>query len=176
MGVYDSKTGYWVGLPIEALVEALVQAEYLTPVGKLDTRDAITLTIPSGTGVAVYATVKELVVPSDEVWFLTQIQLDVPAPNVGTPLGNFRISEWPDATNAAGKPFWAVNQGVGTVYAECFQAAPLFLPPGDFIGTPIKLPPGSKLTLFGEVTVAALGADRTLTLTPYGWKAKRLVE
>jgi hypothetical protein len=45
---------------------------------------------------------------------------------------------------------------------------------GDGIGAPLRLPPGSKLTICAEVTTAALTADRVVTLTPYGWKGKLL--
>lgn len=182
-GVYDTKTGYWVGLPIEALVEALVHAEMLNPVGKVDSRNAITLTIPAGTAVGVYGTTSELAVPSDEVWYLSHVVLDVPAPSVGDFYANFRVSEWPDAAVAAGRLFWPANQGPGLdqFAAECYQAAPLFATWGaDWagrLGTPIRLGPGGKLTLVGEVQAAGpTGVDRTITLTPYGWKGKRLVE
>jgi hypothetical protein len=147
MGVYDTKSGAWVGLPLQALIEALVQAEYLTPLGKIDSRNAITLTVPSGTGVGLYATRKNIEVPAGEVWFITALDLVTP-----------------------------VQGGAGglTVTGECYQAAPLLIPLGEAIGTPIKLPPGAKLTICAEVTTAQLNADSVITLTPYGWKGKLL--
>ena len=180
MGVYDTKNGVWVGLPLQAFIEALVHAEYLTPLGKIDSREGISLTVPSGTGVGIYATRKSIEVPADEVWFITQLDLVTPAQNGGIVLANVRVSNWLDAAttpDADGLPFWATNQGGAggaNPTAECYQAAPLVFPLGEAIGTPIRLPPEAKLTLCAEVTVNTLGADRVVTLTPYGWKGKLL--
>jgi hypothetical protein len=180
MGVYDTKSGAWVGLPLQALIEALVQAEYLTPLGKIDSRNAITLTVPSGTGVGLYATRKNIEVPAGEVWFITALDLVTPVQHAGIVLANVRISNWPDSAatpDADGLPFWATNQGGAgglNVTGECYQAAPLLIPLGEAIGTPIKLPPGAKLTICAEVTTAQLNADSVITLTPYGWKGKLL--
>ncbi len=180
MGVYDTKNGAWVGLPLQAFIEALVHAEYLTPLGKIDSRNAITLTVPSGTGVGLYTTRKSIEVPAGEVWFITQLDLATPVQHGGIVLANVRVSNWPDSAatpDADGLPFWATNQGDAAganPTGECYQAAPLIFPMGEAIGTPIKLPPAAKLTLFAEVTVAALNADSVVTLTPYGWRGKLL--
>ncbi|MDY6916929.1 MAG: hypothetical protein SVP26_03145 [Chloroflexota bacterium] len=179
IAVYDSESGHWVGLPLQALTEALVHAEQLHSVGKIDSRQGTTLTVPSGSAVGVYGTVKEIEVPADEVWFLSQVELVTPAQSGGIVLGNFRVSPWADEDHAAGQSFWATNQGAagGGIYvAECYGCAPAFVALGDAIGAVLRLPPGAKLTLFGEVTTAALTADRTLTLNPYGWKGKRLLD
>lgn len=176
--------GYYKGqavfVDLDKLVnQPLVHAEQLNSLGKIDTRNQITLTIPSGTAVGVYGTVIELEVPSGEVWFLSQVELITPAQAGGIVLGNFRVSGWSDPDYAAGQKFWVNNQGQaagGTYVAECYGCAPAFVALGDAIGTPLRLGPGAKLTLFGEVTTAALTADRTLTLNPYGWKGKQLVE
>lgn len=180
MGVYDTVKGAWVGLPLQAFIEGLVHAEYLTPLGKIDSRKVATLTVPSGTGVGLYATRKSIEVPAGEVWFITQLDLVTPAQSGGIVLANVRVSNWPDSATTPdtdGLPFWATNQGdaAGGIYtAECYGCAPAFAALGDAIGTPIKLPPAAKLTICAEVTVAALTADRVVTLTPYGWKGKLL--
>ncbi len=180
LGVYDNKKGVWEGLPLQAFIEGLIHAEQLNSFGKIDARQQTTLTIPSGTGVGVYQTRKSIEVPSGEVWFLSQFQLDTPAQNGGIVLANVRISQWPDTAttpDSDGLPFWAANRGGalgGTYVAECYGCAPAFVTLGDAIGAPLRLPPGSKLTICAEVTVAALAADRVVTLTPYGWKGKLL--
>ena len=180
MGVYDTKKGAWVGLPLQAFIEALVQAEQLNPLGKIDSRQAATLTVPSGTGIGVYTTRKAIEVPTTEIWFLSQLELVTPAQSGGIVLANVRISGWPDSAatpDSDGLPFWAANRGGalgGTYVAECYGCAPAFVTLGDAIGAPLRLPPGSKLTVCAEVTVAALAADRVVTLTPYGWKGKLL--
>jgi len=180
IGVYDNKKGAWVGLPLQAFIEALVQAEQLNSFGKIDSRQATTLTVPSGTGIGVYATRKSIEVPSSEIWFLSQLELVTPAQSGGIVLANVRISNWPDSATTPdtdGLPFWATNRGQaagGTYVAECYGCAPALFPLGDVIGAPLRLPPGSKLTICAEVTVAALAADRVVTLTPYGWKGKLL--
>jgi hypothetical protein len=180
IGVYDNKKGTWVGLPLQAFIEALVQSEQLTPLGKVDSRLAATLTVPSGTGIGVYATRKQIEVPSSEIWFLSQLELVTPAQSGGIVLANIRISSWPDTASSPdtdGQAFWAANRGGalgGTYVAECYGCAPAFVALGDGIGAPLRLPPGTKLTICAEVTTAALAADRVITLTPYGWKGKLL--
>ena len=177
IGYYKGDAAFW-DLD-KANNQPLVHAEQLNSLGKIDTRNQITLTIPNGTAVGVYGTVAELEVPSGEVWFLSQVELITPAQAGGIVLGNFRISGWSDPNVAAGQAFWANNQGQalgGTYVAECYGCAPAFVALGDAIGAPLRLGPGDKLTLFGEVTTAALTAARTLTLNPYGWKGKRLVD
>ena len=180
MGVYDTKNGVWVGLPLQAFIEALVQAEQLNSFGKIDARQQTTLTIPSGTGVGIYQTRKSIEVPSGEVWFLSQFQLDTPAQNGGIVLANVRISQWPDTAttpDSDGLPYWAADRGGapgGSYVAECYGCAPAFVTLGDGIGVPLRLPAGAKATICAQVTVAALGADRVVTLTPYGWKGKLL--
>jgi len=180
IGVYDNKKGTWVGLPLQAFIEALVQAEQLNPLGKVDLRQVATLTVPSGTGIGVYATRKQIEVPTNEVWFLSQLELVTPAQSGGIVLANVRISTWPDTASSPdtdGLAFWAANRGGapgGTYVAECYGCAPAFVALGDGIGAPLRLPPGSKLTICAEVTTAALTADRVVTLTPYGWKGKLL--
>jgi hypothetical protein len=180
IGVYDNKKGAWVGLPLQAFIEALVQAEQLNPLGKVDSRLAATLTVPSGTGIGVYATRKQIEVPSNEIWFLSQLDLVTPAQSGGIVLANIRISTWPDTASSPdtdGLAFWATNRGGalgGTYVAECYGCAPAFVALGDGIGAPLRLPPGTKLTICAEVTTAALAADRVITLTPYGWKGKLL--
>ena len=148
--------------------------------GKIDARQQTTLTIPSGTGVGIYQTRKSIEVPSGEVWFLSQFQMDTPAQNGGIVLANVRLSQWPDTAttpDSDGLPYWAADRGGalgGSYVGECYGCAPAFVTLGDGIGVPLRLPAGAKATICAQVTVAALGADRVVTLTPYGWKGKLL--
>jgi len=180
MGVYDNVKGAWVGLPLQAFIEALVHAEQLNSLGKIDSRQVKTLTVPSGTGVGLYATRAYIEVPTTEIWFLSQLQLDTPAQLGGIVLANIRISKWPDSAatpDTDGLPFWATDRGGavgGSYYAECYGCSPAFAALGDAIGAPLRLPPGSKLAICAQVTTAALTGDRVVTLTPYGWKGKLL--
>ena len=180
MGVYDTKQGVWVALPLQAFTEGLVHAEYLTALGKIDTRKTATLTVPSGTGVGLYATRKQIVVPPGEVWFITELDLSTPVQHAGIVLANVRISKWPDSATTPdldGLAFWDGDQGAaagGDYTAECYQAAPLVFPLGQAIGTPIRLVPGDYLSICAQVTTAPLNADSIVTLTPYGWKGKLL--
>jgi len=179
MAVYDNDTGYLQVLPIQALTEALVKAESVHSLAKLDARNAVTLTVPNGTATGVYDTRSKLgPVDSDEVWFLTVIQVDTPAQSGGITLGNFRVSSWEDPDDDSdGQLFWAAYQGgavAGTYYAEFHTGAPVLALPGDQVGVPLRLGPADYVQLCARITTAALTADRTLTLTPYGWKGKLL--
>jgi hypothetical protein len=177
LGVYDNDTGYIVVLPIQALTEALVLAEMAHSLGKIDARDAVTLTVLNGTATGVYATRTKLgPVPADEVWFLTILELATPAQAGGITLGNIRVSAWEDSGgDSDGQLVWAAYQGDAfgvLAYAESHVGAPVLNL--EQIATPLRLGPGAYLSLCAQITTAALTADRTLTLTPYGWKGKLL--
>ena len=45
-GVYDTDKGVWVGLPLQALTEALVLAEALHAVDRIDERNHVEVTVP----------------------------------------------------------------------------------------------------------------------------------
>ena len=49
LGVYDNVSGFWVGLPLQALTEALLIAEVLHTEDRIDERDKIELTVANGT-------------------------------------------------------------------------------------------------------------------------------
>ena len=49
LGVYDNESGFWVGLPLQALTEALLVAEPLHTEDRIDERDKIEVTVPNGT-------------------------------------------------------------------------------------------------------------------------------
>lgn len=177
MGVYDNKSGTWVGLPLQAFIEGLVKSEQLNPLGKIDSRQKVTLTVPSGTGIGTYATRKYITVPTGELWFVSSLVLVTPAKQGGTVYANVRIVNWPDSAatpDKDGLPYWAADQGADagkTATAKCYED---IVAADDDIGAPIRLPPGATLALCASVTGAALTADCDVTLTPYGWKGKLL--
>jgi len=177
MGVYDTKKGTWVGLPLEAFIEGLVKSEQLNPLGKIDSRQKVTLTVPNGTGVGIYATRKYITVPTGELWFISSLVLVTPAKQGGTVYANVRISTWPDSAatpDKDGLPYWAADQGDDagkTFTAKCLEGV---VADDDGISAPIRLPPGAALALCASVTGAALTANCDVILTPYGWRGKLL--
>ncbi len=180
MGVYNTKTGYWVGLPIEALTEALVLAEQLNIVGNLDglteDTDLQTITVPAGTVAGVTIT-ETLTVPSGEVWFINGVVGTCLADVTGTIVFNWRCSRFADAGGSAlGGIFHAAPLAtpLGPQYDEFSEIATLFALGNKPV--PLRLPPGA--TISGQLTnavgaAAATGVVGTLRL--YGWKGKYLV-
>ncbi len=163
LGVFDNDSGYWVGLPLQALTKALLVAEALDSLDRIDERNAIVLTIPNGTA---QGTVKTQIyqVPSGEVWYLNRLNLVTEA----EVSGNIRISKFPK------------NDGVDKAYLSTDLAASqntdYDLKEAGQLGADLRLVGGDTITVVG--TVAAVGGttvDRKVTLNPYGRKATRLV-
>ena len=98
MGVYDTSLGYWVGLPIEALVEALIWAEKQYTLDKIDTRNGqVKVTVPIGTTTDASKT-GEIEVPTDELWYLCAHEITIPQVaglTAGDIQVNFRVSSFP---------------------------------------------------------------------------------
>ena len=46
LGVYDNESGYWMGLPLQVLREALLTSESLHTEDRIDERDKIEVTVP----------------------------------------------------------------------------------------------------------------------------------
>jgi hypothetical protein len=90
VGVYDNDTGYWVGLPLQILREALLGAESLQTEDRIDERDKIEITLPNGSAQDVTDS-KEFEISSGEVWFVNRLNLVTPA----EVSGNIRISKFP---------------------------------------------------------------------------------
>ncbi len=180
IGVYNSATGYWVGLPIEALVEALVLGEQLNILGNLDgateDTDLQTITIPAA-AVAGTVVTQTLTVPAGEVWFANAIVGTCLADLTGTIQYNFRCSLFPDAGGSA----------LGGIYHTAWLATPLGPQFDEFstiatlfaVGnkpTPLRLGPG--VTISGQLmnaagAAAATGVTGTMQL--FGWRGKLLV-
>jgi len=163
IGVYDTESGYWVGLPIEALTEALLVAESLHTEDRIDERNKIELTVPSGTDVDVVKT-KEYEIPAGEVWYINRFGLTTPL----EVLGNVRISKFPKVDTTE-KAYLADNQAVNSSVNYDLGAA-------GQLGADLRLVGGDKIIVVGKVNpTAATTADRVVTLNLYGRKARRLV-
>jgi hypothetical protein len=169
-----------VGLPQQALTEALVIAESKYAIDRIDERDRVEAKIPSGSEIGTKKTAS-FEVKDGEVVFLNRIVVVSPAQsdaNGEVVKVNFRISKWQapdtrggDTINENGRSYW--SEGKGTVAQDTYTVD---LPAQGELGEELRLFGPAKITLVAELTGAAAGADLTASLTPYGRKAKRLVE
>jgi len=163
LGVYDNESGYWVGLPLQALTEALLVAESLHTEDRIDERDKIEVTVPSGTAQDTVKT-KEFDVPDGEVWYLNRLNLVTEA----EVSGNIRISKFPK-TDTTDKKYLGTDQAAGSDVNYDLAAA-------GQLGADLRLVGGDKITVVATVTAAGgTTADRKVTLNPFGRKAIRLV-
>jgi len=163
LGVYDNESGYWVGLPLQALTEALLVAESLHTEDRIDERDKIEVTVPNGTAQDTVKT-KEFEVPEGEVWYLNRLNLVTEA----EVSGNIRISKFPK-TDSTDKKYLGTDQAASNdVNYDLKDAGQL--------GADLRLVGGDKVTVVATVTaVGGTTADRKATLNPFGRKARRLV-
>jgi hypothetical protein len=153
--------------------QPLVLAEKAYALDKLDDRNFVDVVI--GAGAAIGSTGRDkITVPAGEVWFLNRLVVNAPAADGGGAYlsVNFRLSIWPDMAatpDPDGKAYWSADkEPKGTPVT-------LDLPAQGELGEELKLPAGSSITLVATVKGAALAADTTATLTPYGRKGKALV-
>jgi hypothetical protein len=163
LGVYDNESGYWMGLPLQVLREALLTAESLHTEDRIDERDKIELTVPNGTAKDAVKT-KEYEIPSGEVWYLNRFNLVTEA----EVSGNIRISKFPKVDTVDKKY-------LGTDLAAS-QDENYDLASTGQLGADLRLIGGDKITVIATVTAAGgTTADRKVTLNPFGRKATRLV-
>ncbi len=163
LGVYDNESGYWMGLPLQVLREALLNAEALQTEDRIDERDKIEVTVPDVSAQDVVKTT-EFEVPSGEVWFLNRLNLVTEA----EVSGNIRVSKFPKVSDID-KKYLGTDQAAGSNNDYDLAA------PGE-LGADLRLVGGDKITVVATVTaVGGTTADRKVTLNPYGRKAKRLV-
>jgi len=98
MGVYDLDSGFWVGLPIQALTEQLVLAEKQHTLDRIDPRNGLVkVTVPIGTAVGTAKT-GEIEVAEGEVWYLCEHEILIPQAaglTAGDILVNFKVSHFP---------------------------------------------------------------------------------
>ncbi len=163
LGVYDNVSGYWVGLPLQALTEALLVAEALHTEDRIDERNKIELTVPSGTAKDTTKT-KEYEIPSSEVWYLNRLNLVTEAEISG----NIRISRFPKS-DSVDKTYLGTDQAASQDENYDLGAA-------GQLGADLRLVGGDKITVLATVTaVGGTTADRVVTLNPFGRKSTRLV-
>ena len=163
LGVYDNLSGFWVGLPLQALTEALLVAEALHTEDRIDERDKIELTVANGTAKDTVKT-KEYETPSGEVWYFNRLNLVTEAEISG----NIRISKFPKS-GSLDKTY------LGTDLAAS-QDVDYDLGAAGQLGADLRLLGGDKVTVVATVTaVGGTTADRKVTLNPFGRKSTRLV-
>jgi len=163
LGVYDNDSGYWVGLPLQVLREALLTAEALHTQDRIDERDKIGVTIPNGTAQDGTKSA-EYEIPAGEVWYINRFNLVTEA----EVSGNIRISKFPK-TDSADKKYLGTDQAASANTNYDLAAA-------GQLGADLRLIGGDKITVVGTVTaVGGTTADRKVTLNIYGRKATRLV-
>ncbi|MCF7634617.1 MAG: hypothetical protein LLF82_000081 [Dehalococcoides mccartyi] len=163
LGVYDNDSGYWMGLPLQVLREALLTAESLQTEDRIDERDKIEATVPNASAQDTVKT-KEFEVPAGEVWYLNRLNLITEAEISG----NVRVSRFPKVDTVEKKY-------LGTDLAASQNEDYDLASPGQ-LGADLRLIGGDKLTVVATVTaVGGTTADRKVTLNIYGRKARRLV-
>ncbi|BAQ34115.1 hypothetical protein UCH007_01570 [Dehalococcoides sp. UCH007] len=163
LGVYDNDSGYWMGLPLQILREALLTAESLHTEDRIDERDKIEATVPNASAQDTVKT-KEFEVPAGEVWYLNRLNLITEAEISG----NVRVSRFPKVDTVEKKY-------LGTDLAASQNEDYDLASPGQ-LGADLRLLGGDKLTVVATVTaVGGTTADRKVTLNVFGRKARRLV-
>ena len=163
LGVYDNDSGYWVGLPLQVLREALLTAEALHTQDRIDERDKIQVTVPDGTAQDGTRS-EEYEIPAGEVWYLNRFNLVTEAEISG----NIRISKFPK-TDSVDKKYLGTDQAASTTTNYDLAAV-------GQLGADLRLIGGDKITVVGTVTaVGGTTGDRKGTLNLYGRKATRLV-
>ena len=204
LGAYDNESGYWVGLPLQALSEQLVLAEKQHALDRIDPRNGqVSITVPIGTAVGAQVT-GEIEVPEDEIWFLRGHEIRVhqqAALTAGDLICNFRVSRFPTTDDVAKLFYNTVDRIVATqaqiAAGDVFDHDPVlvgaywdgsaevkvyrdvirdFADP-DELGNALRLIGGDKLTLVATGETAAIaGGAITVDLTVWGLRGKRLVE
>jgi len=119
IGVYDTATGYFVALPIEALVEALVLAEKQYTLDRIDDRQKATVSMQVGDAIGSSRT-KAIEVPEGELWYLCGHEIIVHQA-AGLTAGdlhcNFRVSSFPK-TNDTEKLYYSTDRQLVATQAE----------------------------------------------------------
>ena len=181
IGYYRGEARFW-DLDL-ANVQPLILAEQLHILGLLDGReedyDLQTVTIPTGAAVGS-SIAQDLTVPSGEVWFVSAVEMVLPADAGGTPTMNWHCSLWTSrlatpspygqSFHAAGLAF---SPGGGTNWDE-------FTYPGNWWAAtnkqyPLRLPGGSVITFVATNTGAVATANMECIGRIYGWIGKLLV-
>ena len=204
LGVFDNESGFWVGLPLQALSEQLVQAEKQHALDRVDLRNGqVSITVPIGTAVGAQVT-SEIEVPEDEIWYLRCHEIRVhqqAALTAGDLICNFRVSRFPTTDDVAKLYYSAADRltatqaliAAGDVYdhdqelvgaywdgvaeVKVYRDAIRDFADPDELGNALRLIGGDRLTLVATGETAAIaGGAVTVDLTVWGLRGKRLVE
>ena len=172
LGKYKTRVAFW-DLD-KAVNQPLVLVEKAHALNKLDDRNVVDVKIGAGAAIGQSGRDKHIV-PAGKVQFINRLVVSAPAADGGGAFlsVNVRVSIWPDVAatpDADGKAYWSADkEPLGTPVT-------LDLPAQGELGEELRLPAGSSLTLVATVAGAALAADTTATLIPYGREANALVE
>ncbi len=172
LGKYKTKVAFW-DLD-KAVNQPLVLVEKAHALNKLDDRNVVDVKIGAGAAIGQSGRDKHTV-PAGKVHFINRLVANAPAADGGGAFltVNVRVSIWPDTATTPdtdGKSYWTTDkEPKGTPVT-------LDLPAQGELGEELRLPAGSTLTLVATVKGAALAADTTATLIPYGREANALVE
>ena len=158
----------------KAVNQPLVLVEKAHALNKLDDRNVVDVIVGAGAAIGQSGRDK-LTVPVGKVQFINRLVVNAPAVDGGGAYlaVNVRVSIWPDVATTPdtdGKSYWTTDKEPKGV------AVTLDLPAQGELGEELRLPAGSTLTLVATVKGAALAADTTATLIPYGREANALVE
>jgi len=101
--------GYWVGLPLQALTKALLVAEALDTLDRVDERNAVVLTVPDGTAQGIVVT-QTSQIPAGEVWYLNRLELitEAEVPEISASPSSPRAVLWI-------RPIWAQTRRLAMI-------------------------------------------------------------
>ena len=204
LGVYDTESGFWVGLPLQVFSEQLALAEKQHALDRIDPRNGqVSITVPIGTAIGAQVT-GEIEVPEDEIWYLRGHEIRVhqqAALTAGDLICNFRVSRFPTTDDVA-KLFYNTNDRLlatqaqiaawdvtdhdwvlvgaywdGAAEVKVYRDVIRDFADPDELGNALRLIGGDKLTLVATGETAAIaGGAVTVDLTVWGLRGKRLVE
>ena len=204
LGVYDTESGFWVGLPLQVFSEQLALAEKQHALDRIDPRNGqVSITVPVGTAIGAQVT-GEIEVPEDEIWYLRGHEIRVhqqAALTAGDIICNFRVSRFPTTDDVA-KLFYNTNDRLlatqaqiaawdvtdhdwvlvgaywdGAAEVKVYRDVIRDFADPDELGNALRLIGGDKLTLVATGETAAIaGGAVTVDLTVWGLRGKRLVE
>ncbi len=182
--------GEWRTLNLDALRQLWRLFERIQPIGKLDTRDQIEVEFEADAEEDDVLTEK-LTVPAGQIWFIQKIVVVTPADDNGAEYhANFRVScfvDDADPPSEHGQLYWATDKhdGGGESFVVDFWTGAPGLDYGAAalneagarnhnLDVPLRLAPGDYITLVGAIREDDANAGGTVTLTPYGYKARLL--
>lgn len=158
---WDHRNGQYGILNQGFLAEICVLAERSSVIGRVaEVATAIFLV----TAVVGDENAAVITVPADELWFINQIVVTATAVGAGERSFNIEV----DLGGGVVWDYFPVNQAHAVL--DTIDVVDL-----DQLGTPLKLPGGSKVTLRLRVTVNHTVGTETSTITLFGSIGRRIV-